>query len=144
MVFVWCQSINPLLRYDNVNIWQKWPWRSRSIDPIFDRVLKGPQIHILCANGDSSSNPWRVIACYKLKFAKIGQFKSKMTLKVKVIDPIFNRVLKGPKIHILCENGVSRSNPCRVMAQTSSNLRKSTQFKSKMTLKVKVNQPHFQ
>ena len=27
MVFVWCQSINPFLRYGNVNIWRKWPWR---------------------------------------------------------------------------------------------------------------------
>ena len=57
MVFVWCQSF---LRYDNVNIWRKWPWRSRSIDPIFDRVLKGPKIHILWENEDSRS--WRFIA----------------------------------------------------------------------------------
>ena len=59
----------------------------------------------------------------KFKFAKICQFKSKMTLKVKVDlpyfqegsegsqDPIFKRVLKDPKIHILCDNKDSMTNP---------------------------------
>ena len=49
MVFVWCQSINPFLRYDNVNIWRKWPWRSRSIDPIFNSFERVPR-YTFCVN----------------------------------------------------------------------------------------------
>ena len=125
MVFVWCQSINPFLRYGNVNIWRKWPWRSRSIDPIFNRVLKGPKIHILCENGDSRSNPWRVIAQTSSNLRKSVSLSPKWPWRSRSIDPIFNRVLKGPKIHILCENGDSRSNPWRVIAQTSSSYRQT-------------------
>ena len=143
MVFVWCQSINPFLRYGNVNIWQKWPWRSRSIDPIFNRVLKGPKIHILCENGDSRSNPWRVIAQTSSNLRKSVSLSPKWPWRSRSIDPIFNRVLKGPKIHIQCENGDSRSNPWRVIAQTSSNLRKSVSLSPKWPWRSRSIDPIF-
>ena len=76
MVFVWYQSINPFLRYGKLNIWRKWPWRSRSIDPIFNRVLKRLKIHILCENGDSRLNPWRIIMRTSSNLQKLSQFKS--------------------------------------------------------------------
>ena len=94
-----------------------------SIDPIFNRVLKGPQIHILCENGVSRSNPWRVIALTSSNLRKSVSLSPKWPLRSKSIDPIFNRAMKGPKVHIWCGNGDSRSNPWRVIAQTSSNLR---------------------
>ena len=143
MVFVWCQSINPFLRYGNVNIWRKWPWRSRSIDPIFNRVLKGPKIHILCENGDSRSNPWRVIAQTSSNLRKSVSLSPKWPWRSRSIDPIFNSVLKGPKIHILCENGDSRSNPWRVIAQTSSNLRKSVSLSPKWPWRSRSIDPIF-
>ena len=46
----------------------------------------------------------------KLKFAKIDPFKSKITLKVKVNQSIFNRVLQDTKI-VCAKNGDSRSSP---------------------------------
>ena len=143
MVFVWCQSINPFLRYDNVNIWRKWPWRSRSIDPIFNRVLKGPKIHILCENGDSRSNPWRVMAQTSSNLRKLVSLSPKWPWRSRSINPIFNRALKGPKIHILCEDGDSRSNPCRVMAQTSSNLWKLTRLSPKWPWRSRSIDPIF-
>ena len=39
----------------------KWPWRSRSIDPIFNSVREGPKKHIQCKFGNSSLNPCQVI-----------------------------------------------------------------------------------
>ena len=39
----------------------KWPWRSRSIITIFNRILEGPKIHIWCKFGDPSLKTWRVI-----------------------------------------------------------------------------------
>ena len=143
MVFVWCQSINPV-----PEIWQckhltKWPWRSRSIDPIFNRVLKGPKIHILCENGDSRSNPWRVITWTSSNLQKSVSLSPKWPWRSRSIDPIFNRVLEGPKIHILCENGDSRSNPWRVIAQTSSNLRKLTRLSPKWPWRSRSINPIF-
>ena len=141
MVFVWCQSINPFLRYGNVNIWRKW--RSRSIDPIFDRVLKGPKIHILCKNGDSRSNPWQVITWTRSNLQKSVSLSPKWPWRSRSIDPIFNRVLEGPKIHILCENGDSRSNPWWVIAQTSSNLQKLTRLSPKWPWRSRSIDPIF-
>ena len=143
MVFVWCQSINPFLRYGNVNIWRKWPWRSRSINPIFNRALKGPKIHILCENGDSSSNPWRVMARTSSNLRKLTRLSPKWPWRSRSINPIFNRALKGPKIHILCENGDSSLNPWRVMARTSSNLRKLTRLSPKWPWRSRSINPIF-
>ena len=144
MVFIWCQSINPFLRYGNVNIWRKWPWRSWSIDPIFDIIQEGSRIHIMCKNGDSSKNPWQVMARKSSNMRKLTRLSPKWPWKSRSIDPIFDRDLKSPKIHILCENRDSRSNPWRGIALTSSNLLNLTHFKSKMTLKVNADRPHFQ
>ena len=109
----------------SVSLSPKWPWRSRSIDPIFNRVLKGPKIHIPCENGDSRSNPWWVIAQTSSNLRKSVSLSPKWPWRSRSIDPIFNRVLKGPKIHIQCEYWVSRSNPWRVIAQTSSSYRRT-------------------
>ena len=40
----------------------KWPWRSRSMPPIFNISCENPKMHIWCKFGDSSSNPLKVIA----------------------------------------------------------------------------------
>ena len=40
----------------------KWPWGSRSLNPIFNGVLEGPKLHIWCKFGDPSSKKWWFIA----------------------------------------------------------------------------------
>ena len=50
------------------------------------------------------------------------------------------RVLKDPKIHIRCENGDSRSNPSRVIAQISSNERTDRQTEP-TTIPLRQNLP---
>ena len=39
----------------------KWPWRSRSMPPIFNTSCGNPKMHIWCTFGDSSSNPLKVV-----------------------------------------------------------------------------------
>ena len=59
-----------------------------------------------------------------------------MTLKVKVNQPHqTNKVLMVLKIHILRDNGDSRTNPWLVIVRTFA-------VKSKMTLKFKVDRPY--
>ena len=41
--------------------WPKWPWRSKSMNPIFNTNQEYPMRHIWCKIGDCSSNLWRVI-----------------------------------------------------------------------------------
>ena len=68
----------------------KWPWRSRSIYTIFNRVLEGPMIHNWCKFGDPSWKAWRVVAPESLFsvnspfFANLDRFNAQMTLKIKV------------------------------------------------------------
>ena len=59
MFFVWCQLIDPFLRYGDVNVWGIWPWKPRSKELILHIVPNGPNIHILYEYGNSSLNPWR-------------------------------------------------------------------------------------
>ena len=40
----------------------KLTWRSRSMTPIFNNNWENPKMHIWCKFGDSSSNPFQVIA----------------------------------------------------------------------------------
>ena len=82
-------------------------------------------IQMVCENEDSRSNPWRVIAQTSSNLRKLFSLSPKWPWRSRSIDPNFNRILKGPKIHILCENGDSRSNPWRVIVRTSSSYRRT-------------------
>ena len=62
----------------------KWPWRSRSIYTIFNRVLEGPMIHNWCKFGDPSSKAWHVLAPKSPFFANLDLFNTQTTLKIKV------------------------------------------------------------
>ena len=80
----------------------------------------------------------------KLIMARISQFKSKITLKVKVDHTNFQyqaeASLDTPFVQIWCKNDKSTKSNCpdkHILAHIS-------QFKSKMNLKVKVNHTHFQ
>ena len=97
----------------------KWPRRSRSIDTIFNRVLKGPKIHIWCKFGDPSSKIWHIIAWTSLFLADFDRFDPKWPWRSRSISTIFNWGVKDPKIHIWCKFGDPSSKPRRVIARTS-------------------------
>ena len=72
-VHVWCKfgdsspnlwrvmaRINRIF-YNSETKWPKWPWRSRSMTPIFKTNRECLMIHVWCKFGDSSSNLWRVM-----------------------------------------------------------------------------------
>ena len=83
----------------------KWPWRSRSINTIFNRVLERPKIHIWYKFGDPSSKTWQVITRTSPFFADFDRFHPKWPWKSRSINTIFNTVLEGPKINIWCKFG---------------------------------------
>ena len=56
-VIVWTSSFLP--DFDRFS--PKLPWRSKSINTIFNRVLEASQIHIWCKFGDHCTKTWRVI-----------------------------------------------------------------------------------
>ena len=96
----------------------KWPWRSRSINTIFNRVLEGPTIHIWYKFSDSSSIPRRVIARTSPFFYDLDCFSPKWPWRSRSINTIFNRVLEGPMIHIWCKFGDPRLKTRRVIVRT--------------------------
>ena len=49
----------------------KWPWRSKSMTPIFNTSWENSQMHIWGKFGDSSSNPLQAIVRIKGKFSRI-------------------------------------------------------------------------
>ena len=38
-----------------------WPWRSRSMTPIFNTIFENPKMHIWCQFGDANLNPSQVM-----------------------------------------------------------------------------------
>ena len=59
-----------------VNMIPKWPWRSRSINTIFNWVLEGLKIHIWCKFGDPSS-----------KRDKLSQGQARFLLILIILTP---------------------------------------------------------
>ena len=123
-------------------IW--WPWRSRSINTIFNRVLEGPKIHIWCKFGDPSSKAWLDIALTSLFLADFNLFDPKWPWRSRSINTIFNRVLEGPKTRIWCKFGDPSSKAWCVIAPKSPFFANLGRFNVQMTLKIKVNLNHFQ
>ena len=172
----------------------KWPWKSRSINTIFNRALEGPIIHNWCKFGDPSSKAWWLIAPKSLFFTNLDHFSAQMTLKVKVnlhhfqedsgeshdthlvhiwwpylkskmryytkqsvfrffrnvlaakwpwrsrsINTIFNRLLEGSMIHILCKFGDHRFKSWRVTARTSPFLADLDRFSPKWPWRSRSN-----
>ena len=66
---------------------------------------------------------------------------AKMTLKVEVNDLHFQYQPRYPVMNVLCKFGDSSPNLWRLINADKPNL---LEFWVKMTLKVKVNDPHFQ
>ena len=62
----------------------KWPWRSRSITPVFNTSQEKLKMHIWRKFGDSCSN---MLLHGEAKYSRILSQNGKMTLKVKVNDP---------------------------------------------------------
>ena len=77
----------------------KWPWRSRSITPIFNICWEYPRIHVWCKFGDSSPNLWQVI----MWTSRISQnSESKWPWRSRSINPIFNTSREYPMRHFWC------------------------------------------
>ena len=105
IVLVWCQSI---LRYVNVNIWRKWPWRSRSIDPFWQRV----PIYTLWVNLEILDPILDKLSCRQAPFCENrsvkvqndleGQNQSRPFSKAVLLIP---RCIIGANLVILAETG---------------------------------------
>ena len=78
----------------------KWPWRSRSINTIFNRALEGPNIHLWCKFGDPRLKTWRVIVQRSPFWVDLGRFNPKLPWRSRSINTIFNRILDGLKFHM--------------------------------------------
>ena len=62
----------------------KWPWRSRSMPPIFNTSCENPKMHIWCKFDDFSSNRIKSYCTNKPKFPEFWVKMAEMILKVKV------------------------------------------------------------
>ena len=84
----------------------KWPWRSRSMTPIFNTTGENPKMHIWCKFDDSTSKPWQVIAWT----SQISwNSKSKWPGRSRSMTPIFNTSWEYPNLHVWCKFGDSSS-----------------------------------
>ena len=126
---------------------------------IFNTSWEYHRMHVWCKFGDCSPSLWRVIArtsqialpCLVQIWRLYPKFKmtyradkpnflefwvkmAKMTLNVKVNDPIFNTNWEYPKMHVWCKFGDSSSNLWRVIVRTRLSLR--TELWDSLRLKV--------
>ena len=86
----------------------------------YERVPK----YTLCVNLEILARILVELLCGQAPFCKkLVRLSTKWHWMSMSIDPIFNSVREGPKIHILCEFGYSSLNPCRVIMRISIDLR---------------------
>ena len=83
----------------------KWPWRSRSMTPIFNTSRENPMTHLCCKVGDSNSNPLQVI----MWTSWISKWP-KWPWRSRSMTSIFNTSREYPMIHGWFKFGDSRWN----------------------------------
>ena len=106
----------------------KWPWRSRSINTIFNKALEGPMIHDWCKFGDLRTKAWRVITRTSPFLADFDLFDPKWPWRSWSNSTIYNPLRDLPKMHQLVKFGYPSFNPSKVIARTNSFLCWFVQF----------------
>ena len=116
---------------------------SRSMIRIFDTNREHPRMHMWCKCGDSSPNLWRVTVRTS-RIPRILSEMAKMTLKVKVSDPHFQYQPRPFQDVYLVQIWWIQPKSVTSYCADKPNFLEFWVKMAKMTLKVKINDHHFQ
>ena len=117
----------------------KCSWRSRSMTPIFNTSWEIPNMPIWCKFGDSSWNPLQLIM--QTKFSRIPSQNGQNDLEGQGQWPPFSIPAESTSGGMFGANLVILAQICNELSCGQLNF---LEFWVKMTLKLKVNDLHFQ
>ena len=119
----------------------KWPWRSKSMTPIFNTSRKNPKMHNWCKFGDSSSIHYK-LSLRQATFLRIlsqngRPWRSKSMTSISIPAESIPGCMFGANLVILAQI-------CDELSYRQAEFPRILGQNGKTNLKVKVNDLHFQ
>ena len=121
----------------------KWPWRSKSMTPIFNTSQEILKMHIWCIFGDSSSNLLQVIPQANLISYNSEAKWPKSSWWSRLMTHFFQHQHRISRDACLVQIWWFLPNLCWVIVRTSQ-ISENCVKMAKMTSKITVNDPYFQ
>ena len=121
----------------------KWPWRSRSMTPIFNTSWENPKMHIWCKFGDFVQIHYN-LSNRKVKFPRILCQNGQNDLEYQGQWPPFSIPAKSIPQCMFGAYLVILAQICDKLSWGQAKFPRIRVKIAKMTLKVKVSDPYFQ
>ena len=133
-IHIWCKlgdyssnelQVIPQARHISKNSeskWPKWPWRSRTVSPIFNTSQEYHRMYVWCKFGELAQI-FDELMRGQTEFHRILSQKGQKDRRSRSMTSIFITSQEYPRMHVWSKCGDSSSNPWRVIVGTRWSLR---------------------